>query len=357
MPIPVVVLSTTDPVLRDSALFSILTDLPGTGVLRQELDPVAGTVRRSIGDEHGTVEDRTAPLEHACLGCALREDALPALDGMVGSGRWDRIVLALPVSAQTPPAARALSDPDTAARIGIELTAVVTVVDADAMVSDLFGDDLLADRGLALSDDDRRSVGEAVALQIGHADLVLTSGSDPVGRSLTDHLRGVRTTRSTLFTGTSERIFAARYVAPVAEARIDPRLVVPPDAVDGNGVWSLDLSSRRPLHPRRFADAIPLLAAGRVRSRGRFHLAGRPGTVGMWDGAGSQLSIGDAGGWEGFAPSTRLVFTGIDDSRVPLMRAFAGALLTDKEIAAGPQHWATVDDGLDPWLGERRLVC
>src|SRR5690349_5397865 len=145
---PVVILSTVDPVLRETALLSLLTDLPGTGVLRQDLDPATGTIRRVVTDEHGVHEDVTQHLEPACLGCAIREDSLPALDAMVGAGRWERIVWALPVSAQTLPAARLLCA--DGAVDGVQLASVVCVVDADRVERDLMEDDLLADRGLAL---------------------------------------------------------------------------------------------------------------------------------------------------------------------------------------------------------------
>ncbi|HEY7813434.1 MAG TPA: hypothetical protein VIC62_09370 [Nakamurella sp.] len=100
------VLATVDPVLRETALFSLLTDQPGTGVVRQDLDADAGTLRRVVVNENGVVEDVTHPAEHGCPGCILREDALPALEAMVSAGRWQRIVLALPVSAATMPAVR-----------------------------------------------------------------------------------------------------------------------------------------------------------------------------------------------------------------------------------------------------------
>src|SRR5690348_8712899 len=189
--LPVVILSTIDPVLRETALLSLLTDLPGTGVLRQDLDPGTGTLRRVVSDQEGAVEDTTRPLEHTCLGCAIREDSLPALESMAASGRWQRIVWALPVSAQTLPAARPLCGGQAVP--GVQLASVVCVVDADRMEDELMGDDLLADRHLALAAEDRRSVGEALAAQLGHADLVLTTGSDPVGLTLADHLRGRRT--------------------------------------------------------------------------------------------------------------------------------------------------------------------
>ena len=76
--IPVVILSTVDPVLREAALLSLLTDLPGTAVLRQDLDPENGTLRRVVSDADGIHEDVTRLLDHACLGCAIREDSTSA---------------------------------------------------------------------------------------------------------------------------------------------------------------------------------------------------------------------------------------------------------------------------------------
>ncbi len=350
--LPVVVLASIDPVLRDAALFSVLTDLPGTGILRQDLDPDAGTLRRVISDEGGVVEDVTRPLEHTCLGCAIREDSLPALETMVQAGRWERIVFALPVSAETMPAARPLSDPGIQEVVGADLAAVACVVDADTVEADLMGDELLADRRLALSTDDRRSVGEALAAQLGHADLVLTSGSDPVGLTLTDHLRGCRTMRSGLFRTRAGQLFAPRHSPRHAEARVDPCRVRAPDVPDAHGVWSLDLRTHRPVHPGRFLEQLDELAGGRTRSRGHFHLVSRPDRIGVWDGAGRQLSIGDGGPWRIGSPSTRLVFTGVDDDRARIAKAFATMLMTDDELAARSGR-SQADDGLDDWLGTR----
>ncbi|GAA2007912.1 GTP-binding protein [Nakamurella flavida] len=351
MTVPVTMLSSIDTVLRDTAVFSVLTDLPGTGVLRQDLDPAAGTLRRVISDVTGIAQDETILLEHTCLGCAVRADLLPALRDMAASGRWERIVVALPVSAESAAASHALCDPRDAAELGVALASVVTVLDTDTAAHDVMGEDLLADRALALSVDDRRSVGEALAAQISHTDLVLTVGADEVGTTLADHLRGVRSHRFPLFGLDPAEWFTPRHVAAHARARLDPRTVAPPAAANAHGVWSLDLSSRRPLHPERFVARLGALSGGRVRSRGRFRLATRPDTVGVWNGAGGQLSIGDAGGWQGFTPSTRLVFTGLDEHRARITRAFAESLLTDAELASA--DWPGRADGLDDWLGAR----
>lgn len=241
-----VVLSSIDEVLRDTAIFSALTGAPRTGVLRQDLDPDLGVLHRVISDETGVAEDEHEPLEHTCLGCTIREDSLPSLERMAASGRWDRILVALPVAAPTLPLARPLADAQIAADIGVTLSAVVTAVDVDTLQDNVFGLDLLAERGMALAEEDRRTVGEAVSAQLRHADLVLTTGGSATGMTLVDHLRGVGSHRGDLFGLSTAELFAARYFHPEAEARLDPCQVRPTDTPDANGVWTLDLSSTPP---------------------------------------------------------------------------------------------------------------
>ena len=354
MPVPVVVVSTVDPVLREMAAVSALTELPGTAVLRIDLHPDEGELRRVVSDSSGTVEDETVLMDHACMGCAVREDALPTLARMVAQRRWDRIVLLSPTTAEATPASRPLGAPDVARRLGIRLAGVLAVVDVDTVTDDIMGDDLLSDRALGAGIDDQRSVGEALGAQISHADLLLTVGADPAGLTLVDHLRGRGSHRSSLYDTAGLELFRVRHRAALAEARLDPRRVQPPQVADAHGVWSLDLVSDRPLHPGRFLDRIEDLGSGRLRSRGRFVLPTRRDTVCVWDGAGGQVSIGHGGGWDSIPPTTRMVFTGVDDDRRRVQETFAELVLTDAEWVAGPARWRHADDGLGDWLGGDR---
>lgn len=349
--IPLVVLATVDPVLRDAAVFSLLTDLPGTGFVRQDLDPLTGTVRRVVGDADGLVDDVTEPAGHGCPGCVQRENLLPAVEAMVGRERWSRIVLALPVGGATAPAARPLTDPGLRRRLGIELATVVCVVDVDRVEDDLMGGDLLAARELGLTADDGRAVGEVLAAQLAHADVVLTTGIDPAGHTLVDHLRGRRSGRRDLFDADARELFTARHSAGHAAARIDPYWLSRSATPDANGVWTLDLVSERPVHPERFLDRLPELAGGRVRTRGRFRVPTRPDRLGVLDGTGGHLSIGDAGR-PATALATRMVITGTGAGTGDRHRAFTDILLTDREMASD-RDWSSVDDGLDGWLGAR----
>jgi G3E family GTPase len=351
MVVPLVILGSIDPVMRDSAIFAMLSDVPGTGVLLQDLDCGGGTMRRVISDENGIIEDRTAPLEHTCLGCAIREDSLPSLEAMAASGRWRRILWALPVSAHTAPAARPLLV-RPAAGAGLDLVGVVSAVATDCVEHDLLDDDLLDERGLALSLDDRRSVGEALAAQLRHADLVLTTGSEPVGTGLVDKLRGRGSQRADLFASSGADAFRRRYVHLRSESRLDPRRVSSGSAPDDSPVWSLELRDRRPFHPGRLLDRIEDLGSGRLVSYGCFHLPTRPGRLAQWDGAGGQVSLGDAGTWGRTRPLTRLQIIGTGDERGRIRAAFTDAILSNAELRMPSQHWR-VEDGLDTWLGTR----
>lgn len=351
--IPVTVLSSIDPVLRGVTAFGAVVDHPGTVVVLQDLDPAAGTLRRVVSDITGVIEDETVALQHVCLGCAIREDSLPQLGLIAGSGRWERILWGLPVSAGAAPLTTALhrSGPGS----GVRLTGLVTVVDTDTVVGDVFGDVLLAERGLALADGDRRAVGEALVGQLRHADLVVRHGgtASSTGGLVIDHLRGPASVAHCADEPVD--LFAARYHPSITEGRLDPLQVARTAAADSGEVWSLDLHSTRPFHPDRLMAVIGQLGAADLCSRGRFALPGRPGAVHAWDGAGGQLSVGETELRSTHA-STRLVYTGIGQHqrREQLSRTFRRALLTGAELRTA-DRFIGVDDGFDPWLGEFRI--
>lgn len=364
---PLVVLATIDPVLRDSVIFASVIDRPRTVVLRHDIldGPDGGAIRRVIVDATGVVEDSLVPLAHACLSCSVREDAVPTLERLARDPRWDSLLLALPVSAESLPVTRALG---AATQRGgglpsIGLAGVVAAADQATFVDDLLGDDLLDERDLALTEDDRRSVGEALAAQVGHADLVLVAGDadgaaaweELVASDLIDHLRAPDSKRvDGLYALDLTEMFTHRHNAHAAERRLDPlHAHASTDAPTGHGVWSLELSSDRPLHPERLLEEVERLGMGAFRSRGHFWVPSRPDSVCIWDGAGGQLSVGAMGLWGRRAPRTHLVFTGLVDVRSELRQAFEDVLMTPREFADGLHPWLGREDVLEPWLGAR----
>lgn len=117
-------------------------------------------------------------------------------------------------------------------------------------------------------------------------------------------------------------------------------------------MWTLDLTSDRPFHPARLLDRIEDLGSGALRARGCFWLPSRPGEICIWDGAGGQLSIGEAGPWETCPAHTHLVVTGVEaDDAERVRQAFEAVLLSEAEVPTALARWAGHPDGLEPRLG------
>ncbi|MEG3615350.1 GTP-binding protein [Isoptericola haloaureus] len=368
------VLVGVDPVLRDSALTGLAFDAPSTVTVKHDLLIAESALRRVVVDVTGVVEDETLPLEHACVSCCVREDAVPTIARLAATGRWTDVVLALPVTAEPLPITRGLAamcEPGGELE-NLRLASSGVVVDLASVEDDLLGDDWCAERGLALTDDDERGVGEALATQLEQADVVVTSGTDATGSGLVDRLRGADSRRvDGLHALVVDQLAAFRHRSETAERRAHPlgaRGALAPGRGPAGGTdvdrsWSLELTSSRPFHPERLLDQVEELGTGRLRSRGAFSVANRPDSLCLWDGAGGQLCIADLGTWDevaaGAAPHTRIVVVGagtVDEGealRARLTAAFQAALAASDEIADGGLAWLGSEDALAPWLGQR----
>ena len=358
-PVPVTVIASMDDVLRRTAASAALCDLPRSVVVQHDLHGLASddALRRIVHDIDGVVEDAAVPLDHACLSCALREDVVPAVVRLAQAGRWDRLVLALPVTAEPGLVLHALRnaviDGQRVCSV-VRPAGVLATVDLGTLVGDLFGDDLLVERGLAMTTDDRRAVGEVIAHQVECADIVATRGTGEAEGQTAAVLRHLVPPASSVTDLHELDLAGALSVGAAVRGpdRGDYRQAELWSAAEGDGVWTLDLASWRPVHPARLHDRIVDLAGGRQRSRGWFWLPTRPRAVCGWDSAGGQLSIGTVGRWSSSSPQTRIVVTGIDDRRDRLRETFERVLMTDSELARGLAHWEERDDGFSPWLGE-----
>ncbi|MBT0769022.1 GTP-binding protein [Kineosporia sp. J2-2] len=352
--VPVLTVTSIDPVLRDSAVAALLLDLPDAVAVRHDITP-DGRLHRVVHDWSGVLDRHTQSLDHGCLSCALRADLLPVLRGLITQDRPPRqIIVGLPVTSEPQPLVHAIQPATDGYGAGLvpgaRVAAVIATASTASLLDDLFGDDLLAERGLELNPDDRRSVGESLATQLEHADVVLLDGvAGTRENDLLDHLIGTGRPRS-LVTEVDTAGLLAVHRSP-DDPRGDLLHLPATTAPDTPHVWSLDLHSHKPFHPARLHTELQALGDGPIRARGTFWLPGRPTVIGIWDGAGGQLSIGAAGTWPGGVRSTRLRVTGIGPQRDSVARAFSRALMTDREMEHGIGRWDGVDDGFGPWLG------
>jgi G3E family GTPase len=355
-PVPVGIVTAIDPVLRDSLVGSLMLDAPGTVEVRYTVVVDSGELRRLVVGPTGVLEDVEVELEHPCVSCAMREDAVPTLGRLTRDPRIEAILLVPPISA----------DPLTVAGTLVphqgswHLARAVAAVAAAQARHDLLGEDTLAERGLQWASEDRRSVGEALAAQLEYSSLIVADttpgdAGDAAGLELVEHLRAPEQLLVTSpHSLDPSEVFGERLDHRGGLRRRDPRTVDSYGGPTRHGTWTLDLRSRRPFHPSRLLENIELLGAGRLRGRGRFWVPDRPGTICQWDGAGGQVSIGAAMDAGRELPTTRMVVTGVEAGDFPRVRdAFARSLLTEAEWEEGLAGWLGTEDLLAPWLGER----
>ncbi|MFW7415700.1 CobW family GTP-binding protein [Demequina sp. SO4-18] len=346
-------LSTIDPVVRSSISFGLALERSDVAVIHHDF--IGDQIRRTVADASGVIESDATELDHACLGCAVREDLVPTLARLKERDLWSQVLVALPVTAESAPVMRALHTETRRSGLleGARLGAVVCAVDAATIADDAFSDEYLADLGRPLLGDDERVLAEAVAPMLAHADIVALVGDDPASahaRATVDHLRGQG---STVLTSAMEDIDAARIMSTEhrcddALGRVDPLRIdrhVEPDCA---GVWSIDLSSDRPFHPDRLRARLPELGGHEARTRGHFWLPTRPADACVWDGAGRQVSVGSLGRWGRHERGTRLVVTGRGPERDTIAAAFHDCLVRDDERGT---DWHAHGDALDDWLG------
>lgn len=337
-------LSTTlrEPVLAamiDAGTVAVVVDqdeLSGRGVLTWRVLDAAGPIDAgefAIGDD--------------CGACQLIESLLPLLEALVARERWDHVALAAPPAMEARPMVKAL----VATLPEIVVDTATCVVDAVLLVEQLSGDELLAERGLALSLPDRRNVAELTARQIEYADICVLANAHRITaperlRNLLLHLNPRTTVVSTDAGGVPTRPVArtGRFDFEAAEAWAGELASSDRVQPSGDGVTTVLWRSTRPLHPTRLNDALEDIVDGVVRSRGVVWLANRPTQRVRWESAGYSASLGMLGEWsetEHLAECT-VVATGMGLDPARLQTILDACLLTESELAS--LDWNDLDD-------------
>ncbi|MDV6376039.1 GTP-binding protein [Deinococcus arenicola] len=114
--------------------------------------------------------------------------------------------------------------------------------------------------------------------------------------------------------------------------------------------------------------------SGVIRSKGHFWLASRPAFAGLWSRAGALANLDHAGRWWAAVPPGRwphfpefsaylkgiwddgtgdvrqeLMFIGTGLDQQAISAQLDAALLSDTEMAGGPDHWASFPDPFPQW--------
>ncbi|WP_081913485.1 GTP-binding protein [Glycomyces sp. NRRL B-16210] len=349
-----------------------------------------GTVRRTVRDGRGLLEDEHLTLEHGCIACTVREDLLPALVRLARTRPGGDLALVLPPAIEPETVAAACSwcridgAPVTEA---LRIDSVVAVCDPTTLLTDLESDQDLADRRLQAAEDDDRTVADVTARQIEYADTVVLWNPEPTG------VDGFERTRLDVLLRRLNPWARHLDADPAAfAARIRRSARYDPDAPEtlGRGIEGYAIGchepepdcgvvaavyrARGPFHPDRFHRALSALAGRTLRGRGHLWLASQPDRIVAWESGGGGVSMGDMGPWlaatpdEAWADSSperrvnadlhwdeeygdrgiQLAFVGLHFDAAEIAELLDGCLLTDAERAEGRAAWR---EYLDPFDG------
>lgn len=306
-PVRVALVAGLHATARTEAVDRLLRAVPNSLAVYHDLSEIdTGVVHRVMRDRWGELDRTRVELVHGCVSCTLREDLIPLLVGLAERGEHRFLV----VDAWDGVEPRAVAEALTETIVGhhpvtrwLTLTAVLNAVDAGRLLDDLSSGDDMADRGLAVAEEDERSVAEVLARQVEYPTAVtLLPAADAraeVDERAAALVAQLNPAAAILpFSQSALAVLAeGRFDATAAAVRVDPTCAQPPDRCEAGEVRTFTWRRERPLHPERLHEVLEDLVATTVRSRGRFWLASRPDTLLVWDAAGASLAMEAAGPW------------------------------------------------------------
>ncbi len=342
------------------------------------------------GVQLGRTEERLVEMSNGCICCTLREDLLIEVRRLAAEGRFDALLIESTGIGEPMPVAATFSFRDQA---GFSLDDVarldtmVTVVDAVNFLREYGSTDDLRARGIGIDGDDARTIVDLLVDQVEFANVLVISKTDLVEASELERLEGILhhlnpearvirsahgrvATSAVLGTGLFDDAKAATYAGWARELA-----GIHTPETEEYGISSFVYRARLPFHPARLQAFFGSEWEGVLRSKGFFWLATRMNEVGAWSQAGPSCRTSFVGCWWAAAPPDdwpsdasavegirrdwaepygdrrqEVVLIGMEMNEAELRRGFDRCLLTESELAGGPDAWASLDDPFPVWV-------
>jgi len=356
-----------------------------------EVNIDAALVKNEVQLNRG--QEKLVEMSNGCICCTLREDLLIEIGNLAMDGRFDYLVIESTGIAEPLPIAETFTFRD---ENGVSLSDVarldtlVTVVDAINFMHNYQEALSLKEAGEALGEDDDRNVADLLVDQIEFANVILISKIDLITSDEIVNLKAIL-----------HSLNPDAEIVPMVMGQVDLHKVLNTGLFDFEkaeqapgwlkelrgehipetaeyGISSFVYSARRPFHPQRFYQH---LHEGEwdngtlLHSKGFFWLASRPEHAGSWSQAGGVMHHGLAGRWWASVPKEQwpveylddiesqweepfgdrrqeLVFIGQNVDAKKVCMELDACLLTEAELAAGPDTWRNYRDDFPQWFAD-----
>ncbi|WP_445115505.1 zinc metallochaperone GTPase ZigA [Acinetobacter sp. WZC-1] len=344
---------------------------------------------REGGAELSRTDEKLVEMSNGCICCTLREDLLVEVRRLAEEQRFDNLVIeSTGISEPLPVAETFTFEDEQGASLNefARLDTMVTVVDGFNFLRDYGSTDHLQERGESLGEQDERTVVDLLIDQIEFCDVIVLNKVDLINDEEKERLFAILHSlnprahievsefgKVNLDKLLNTQLFDFNEAAQAPGWLKELRGEHTPETEE-YGISSFVYRARRPFHPERFYQFVNTDWPGVVRSKGFFWLASDPSLAGSWSQAGAMARHGVAGYWWAAVPQENwpqdlqsitaiennwdpktgdarqeIVIIGMNMNEQALRHQLDECLLTDTEMAQGPESWMQLANPFPGW--------